>query len=60
MKNVDSKITAREFFNMFEEIGEVSSSKLEVDDLGASKEYGYVNFESAKSADLAIEKMVNF
>lgn len=58
IKNLDPSISARDFFVMFDEIGEVSSSKLEVDDLGVSKGFGYINYEDSKSAEAAIEQMV--
>lgn len=58
VKNLDPRIKAKEFIKMFDVFGEISSCKLEVDNYGQSKSYGYVNYENSQSADLAIDNMV--
>lgn len=58
IKNLDRSITAKEFFRMFEEFGEVKSSKLEVDENGVSKNYGYIFFSDVKSAEAAKQTLV--
>jgi RNA recognition motif-containing protein len=60
VKNLEKSITAKDFYKLFEEFGEISSSKLEVDENGVSKGYGYVHFSDAKSAEKAKEKLVFF
>lgn len=58
VKNVDKSVTAKEFYKLFEEFGEIKSSKLEIDEFGVSKGYGYVYFNDAKSAEEAKAKLV--
>jgi RNA recognition motif-containing protein len=58
IKNLDRSISAKEFFRMFEEFGEVKSSKLEVDENGVSKNYGYIFFSDVKSAETAKQTLV--
>ncbi len=60
VKGVDESITAKEFFKIFEEYGEVKSSKLEVDENGHSKGYGYILYNDAKAAEHAKNKLVRF
>jgi RNA recognition motif-containing protein len=43
---------------MFEEFGEVVSSKIEMDLHGVSKNYGYVLYKDAKSAESAKRALV--
>ena len=58
VKNIDKTITAKDFYKLFENFGEIKSSKLEVDEYGVSKGYGYVYFNDAKSAEEAKAKLV--
>jgi RNA recognition motif-containing protein len=58
IKNLSPEISAKEFYKMFETFGEVKSSKLEVDDNGVSKCYGYVYYADEKSAEAAKFKLV--
>ncbi len=60
IKNIDDSITSKEFFKMFEEFGEVKSSKLELDESGRSKGYGYILYNDVQSAELAKKNLVNF
>lgn len=54
VRNLSSQVTAREFYEIFLEFGEIKSAKLEVDAQGNSKGYGFVTFQSAQSANQAI------
>ncbi len=58
IKNVAGLISPKEFFRMFEEFGEVVSSKIEMDLHGVSKNYGYVLYKDAKSAESAKRALV--
>ncbi len=58
VKNLPSYVTSKDFYKMFEEFGEIVSSKLEVDQLGNSKNYGFVQFIDSKSADAAKQNLV--
>lgn len=58
VRNINKEISAKELFKMFEEFGEVRSSKLEVNNKGESKGYGFVHFKYKKSSELAKEKLV--
>ncbi len=58
VKNIDKSVTAKEFYKLFEEFGEIKSSKLEIDEYGVSKGYGYVYFNDAKGAEEAKAKLV--
>lgn len=58
VKNLDSSMTSKDFYKMFENFGEVKSSKLEVDENGISKGYGYILFNDSYSAELAKTKLV--
>jgi polyadenylate-binding protein len=58
VKSLDKSITARDLYTMFEEFGEVKSSKLEIDENGDSKGYGYIYYNDEKSAELAKLKLV--
>jgi RNA recognition motif-containing protein len=60
IKNLDRSITAKDFFRMFEEFGDVKSSKLEVDESGVSKNYGYVLYSDVRSAEAAKQALVKF
>jgi RNA recognition motif-containing protein len=58
VKNIDKDITAKDFYKIFEEFGDIKSLKLEVDEMGHSKGFGYVYYTDSKSADKAIKTMV--
>ena len=47
----------KDLFDVFSEFGNILSGKVATDDKGASKGYGYVHFETAESANAAIEKL---
>ena len=55
---MDTKISAKDFYKMFETYGEIKSSKLETNEKGESKGYGYVYFTNASDAENALKEMV--
>lgn len=59
VKNLDKSLTAREFYLLFSKFGEIKSSKLEVDEQGMSKGYGYIFYDSSESAEKAKKEMVS-
>jgi polyadenylate-binding protein len=59
IKNLDPQIGHKELYDHFSEFGSILSCKVAVNESGQSKGYGFVHFESAKSAELAIEKVNN-
>jgi polyadenylate-binding protein len=59
IKNLDPNITAKEFYKLFEAFGDIKSSKLETNENGESKGYGYVYYNKAEDAEKALKGMVN-
>lgn len=57
IKNLDLSFTTKDLNKLFCEFGEISSCKLEYDQDGKSKGYGYVSFADTESANKAIEKI---
>jgi polyadenylate-binding protein len=58
IRNIEKSITAKEFFTLFQKFGEIKSAKLETNEHGESKGYGYVYFYKAEDAERAVEEMV--
>jgi polyadenylate-binding protein len=58
VKNIDPTMSAKEFYKLLQEFGDIKSSKLEIDEHGASKGYGYANFYEELSAEKAKNKLV--
>jgi len=58
IKNLDPKITHKELHDTFSQFGSILSCKVAMTETGASKGYGFVHFESQKSAEQAMA-MVN-
>jgi polyadenylate-binding protein len=58
VKNLDHTITAKEFYKMFQTYGDIKSSKLETNEKGESKGYGYVYFNNTEDAEKAQREMV--
>jgi polyadenylate-binding protein len=58
VKNLDTKISAKEFYKMFEVYGDIKSSKLETFENGESKGYGYVYYNNPEEAEEALKEMV--
>jgi polyadenylate-binding protein len=57
VKNLDSKVTQEEFEEMFVKFGPVVSASLSVDEQGASKEFGFVNYVNHADAQKAVDEM---
>lgn len=57
IKNLDAGIDNKSLFDTFSTFGNILSCKVEVDEMGNSKGYGYVHYETQEAADLAIEKV---
>ena len=53
VKNIDTSITQKEFYNMFLKYGDIESGKLEYDENGNSKGYGYIYYSNEKEAEEA-------
>ncbi|KAJ3311831.1 Protein phosphatase PP2A regulatory subunit B [Boothiomyces sp. JEL0838] len=57
VKNIDASIDQAKFSEMFEAFGKVTSCALSVDESGASKEFGFVNYETHEDAQRAVDEM---
>jgi polyadenylate-binding protein len=57
IKNLETTISNKELLDTFSAFGQILSAKVVTDETGASKGYGFVHFETQKSAEDAIEKL---
>ncbi|CDO54686.1 hypothetical protein DV451_001571 [Geotrichum candidum] len=57
VKNVDASITDEEFEELFKKYGVITSATLAKDAEGASRGFGFVNFESHDAATAAVEAL---
>jgi polyadenylate-binding protein len=57
VKNIDASVDEQAFVEMFSAFGPVTSCRLSKDDNGASKEFGFVNYENHQDAARAVEEM---
>ena len=55
--NLDAKMTQMEFYNIFIKYGDISSGKIEYDENGISKGYGYIYYYDESSAEKAKENL---
>ena len=53
VKNLDINMTQKEFYKLFLEYGDVSSGKIEYDENGISKGFGYIYYFNEESAEEA-------
>lgn len=57
VKNLAPSVDNKGLFDVFSVFGNILSCKVATDDLGASKGYGYVHYETAEAAQDAIQKV---
>ena len=57
VKNLAPNVDNKDLFDTFSEFGNILSCKVANDETGKSKGYGYVHFETAESAQQAIDKL---
>ena len=57
VKNVDGRMSQKEFYQIFLQYGEVDSAKIEYDEVGNSKGYGYIYYNNEHSAEQAKEHL---
>ncbi len=57
VKNVDPEVTSEEFEQMFAKFGPTVSCALQKDEAGASKGFGFVNYENHEDAKKAVEEL---
>ena len=53
VKNIDSQMTQKEFYEKFLEYGDIVSGKIEYDENGISKGFGYIYYYTEESAENA-------
>lgn len=53
VKNLDLNVSQKEFYQLFLKYGEIDSAKIEYDENGASKGYGYIYYSTVEGADEA-------
>jgi len=53
IKNIDNKMTQKEFYNIFLKFGDIESAKIEYDENGNSKGYGYIYYTNENDAEEA-------
>ncbi|OIR58916.1 MAG: polyadenylate-binding protein [Amphiamblys sp. WSBS2006] len=56
VKNLIPDITSKDLHDTFEEFGNILSCKVEYDEAGVSRGFGFVQFEEQASADAAIKR----
>lgn len=57
IKNLDPSITHKELYDTFSGFGNILSCKVQMDETGASKGFGFVHFQNQEDADNAISKV---
>lgn len=53
VKNLDSNVSQKEFYQLFLKYGEIDSAKIEYDENGTSKGYGYIYYNTVEGAEEA-------
>lgn len=59
VKNIDTRMTQKEFYQIFLKYGDINSAKIEYDDLGVSKGFGYICYYDGQSAEKAKKELNN-
>ena len=57
VKNIDINMSQKEFYKIFLEYGDITSAKIEYDENGISKGYGYIYYYSEEAAENAKENL---
>jgi polyadenylate-binding protein len=57
IKNLDPSITHKELHDTFSAFGNILSCKVQMDEKGGSKGFGFVHFESQEAAEAAIKQL---
>jgi len=57
IKNLDTSVTQEEFEEMFKQFGNVTSAIVQIDEVGNSKGFGFVNYETHDEAQLAVDNL---
>jgi len=57
IKNLDPSITHKDLYDTFSQFGNILSCKVQMDEKGVSKGFGFVHFESQDSAEAAIAQL---
>jgi len=57
VKNISENMTQKEFYNLFLKYGDIESAKIEYDENGISKGYGYVYYNNEESAEEAKKQL---
>jgi len=57
VRNLDKSISDEKFLELFNQFGTVTNGLVMRDEAGASKGFGFVNYETAESAQKAVEEM---
>jgi polyadenylate-binding protein len=60
VKNLPTEMAEEQLRKMFEEHGEITSMKLEANEEGLSKGFGFINFATHEEASAAVEAMDGF
>ncbi|KAG9314938.1 polyadenylate binding protein [Chiua virens] len=55
IKNLDASVTQQEFEDLFKPFGIVTSAVVQFDEVGNSKGFGFVNYESHEEAQAAVD-----
>lgn len=59
VKNLDKKMAQKEFYQLFLQYGDIESAKIDYDDQGISKGFGYIYYSSSESAEKAKMELHN-